>query len=133
MPKSAKLDEKSNVHADTSEPQARPAQTNGYDGKKLQSFIDRVKACQAEIDKIMQRAQDDCSPHRDDIAAIKKEAAEAGFSKTEFATVLRKLRLEERLENIDAKLDEDQKASFEMMLHALGQLDLPFDNKAAAN
>ena len=134
MPKSAKLDSKSTVHQDEPAPEARPASTNGFDGKKLKGFLDRFRACQREIDTIMSAAQDECAPHRDDMAAIKKEAAEAGFSKTEFATVLRKMRLEDKLNAVAAKLDEDQQNTYEMMLHALGQLaDTPLGAAAAAS
>lgn len=121
MPKSAKLDAKSKVHADETAPapEVRTATSNGYDGKKLLDFVNRVEECQGEIDGIMLNAQDACAPHRDDIAAIKKEAAESGFSKTEFATILRKRRLEKKVETIDAKLDDEQKEVFDLMMHAL--------------
>lgn len=121
MPKSAKLDAKSTVHADETAdaPAVRTATSNGFDGKRLLSFVERVEECQGEIDGIMNNAKDACAPHRDDIAAIKKEAAEAGFSKTEFATILRKRRLEVKVKTVDAKLDEDQKEVFDMMMHAL--------------
>ena len=135
MPKSAKLDDTNKVHQDTSAPVDEPirAGTNGYNATQLQSFIDRIRSCQSEIDSIMANAQDACAPHRDDIAAIKKEAAEAGFSKTEFATVLRKLRLEDRLEVVAAKLDEDQKTNYELMIEALdGLAGTPLGDAAAA-
>ena len=135
MPKSAKLDDTNKVHQDTSAPVDEPirAGTNGYNATQLQSFIDRIRSCQSEIDAIMANAQDACAPHRDDIAAIKKEAAEAGFSKTEFATVLRKLRLEDRLEVVAAKLDEDQKTNYELMIEALdGLAGTPLGDAAAA-
>ncbi len=135
MPKSAKLDDTNKVHQDTSAPAEQPvrAGSNGYNATQLQGYVDRIRSCQSEIDAIMANAQDACAPHRDDIAAIKKEAAEAGFSKTEFATVLRKLRLEDKLEAVDAKLDEEQKTNYELMIEALdGLAGTPLGDAAAA-
>lgn len=128
MPLKAKLDgdgeEGGTVHA------SRPG-GNGYDGAKLKNYLDRVANCQAEIDKIMDDAKDACAPHRDDIAAIKKEAAEAGFSKTEFAAVLRKSRLEQRLEHVADSLDSEQKETYEQMLVSLAGLqDTPLGKAA---
>jgi uncharacterized protein (UPF0335 family) len=137
MPRSAKLaddpavkthmDERASAAAPAAqaeadgEPAARPG-ANGYDGAKLMGFVRRVEAVQAEIDTIMANAQDACEPHRQDIAQIRKDAAEEGFSKKEFATVLRKRRLEQKLEHVADSLDEPQRESFEMMMEALGQL-----------
>jgi hypothetical protein len=95
---------------------------SGFDPKKVQGFVDRVENTQATIDSIMEKARENCAPHRDDIAAIKKEAAENGLSKKEFAAVIRKRRLLDKAENVDRNLDDDQKETFEQMLHALGML-----------
>lgn len=118
MPRKAKIDdngEGETIH--TSMPGS-----NGFDGQRLGEFIRRVEACQAEIDSVMQDAKDACASHRDDIAAIKKEAAEAGFSKTEFSAVLRKHRLEKKLEHVADSLDSEQKETYEQMLESLGEL-----------
>jgi uncharacterized protein (UPF0335 family) len=100
---------------------ARPA-TNGFSPDKLQGFIDRVQSCQAEIDAIMERAKDACLPHREDIAVIMKEAAEDGLPKREFSTVLRRLRLEDKVEHVADKLHDEQRETYDQMLHALGKL-----------
>jgi hypothetical protein len=102
-------------------PDTRPG-TNGFNPDKLQGFIDRVQSCQGEIDRIMEKAKEECLPHREDIEAIKKEAAEQGMPKRPFATVLRRLRLEDKVEHVADKLHDEQKESYEQMLHALGKL-----------
>ncbi len=127
MPRSAKLDDNSEtVHAAPAKPGL-----NGYDGPKLQNFIDRWESVQDEIDEIMANARDAAEPHRQDQAAIVKEAAEAGFSKKEFKAILRKRRLEDRLAHVADSLDSDQKETYEAMLAALGALgDTPLGQAA---
>ncbi len=135
MPKSAKMPDDFDKPMHEAQPPAQPMRpgNNGFDGAELQGFIDEIRAEQDKIDEIMRNAQEACEPYRQEIATIKKAAAEAGFSKTEFNTVLRKFRLEAKLEAIDEKLDDDQKGVFEQMLHALGQLTLPLGDTPAAN
>lgn len=101
--------------------EVKPA-TNGFSADKLQGFIDRVQNCQAEIDQITETAKAACLPHREDIASIIKEAAEEGLPKREFSTVLRRLRLEHKLEHVADKLHDDNRETYDQMLHALGKL-----------
>jgi hypothetical protein len=121
MPRSAKLKDTAGdgaTLADLSKPNST--------GQKLRSFLDRAKSVQGEIDAIMDEAKLACEPHREDMKALKKEANEAGFAAKEFATLVRKERLEGKIERIAENLDDDQKERFEDMLAALGALaDLP--------
>lgn len=145
MPKSAKLADNASVKEylqDQTAPKpeavaageaaARPG-NNGFDGNKLMSFVRRVESVQAEIDEIMSAAKDSCEPHRQDRAAIVKEASEAGFSKKEFLTILRKRRLEQKVEHVADSLDEDQRDAYELMMAALGQLATTPLGQAAVN
>lgn len=129
MPRSAKLDDETDTIHETP---AKPG-LNGYDGPKLQSFIDRWESVQGEIDEIMDNARDAAEPHRQDQAAIVKEAAEAGFSKKEFKAILRKRRLEDKLQHVADSLDSDQKETYEAMLAALGELAETPLGRAALN
>lgn len=82
----------------------------------------------------MQNAKAQCAPHRENIDAIKKEANEAGFPRKEFNTLVRKERLELKLERVAENLDGEQGERYEDMLHALGQLgDTPLGQAAAAH
>lgn len=102
------------------------------EGAKLRQFLDRVKNVQAEIDSIMDAAKAECAPLREDIAAIKKEANEAGFPRKELNAVARRERLANQIEGIRANLDDQQKERYDVMVHALGQLaGLPLGEAAA--
>lgn len=126
MPKSAKLKDDEGGKVLT---ESRP----NSDGRKLRDFLDRILAVQSEIDNVMAKAKLACEPHRQDIKEIKDEANEAGFSAKEFNTLIRKERLERKIENIAENLDEDQKERFEDMLAALGVLsELPLGRHVAA-
>jgi uncharacterized protein (UPF0335 family) len=101
-------------------------------GAQLLSFLERYERVQDDIDRILQDAKDECLPGRDDQAVIAKEAAEAGFSKKEFKTLLRKRRLEKKLEHVADSLDDGQRETYDQFLHALGELsDLPLGQAAA--
>lgn len=95
--------------------------SNGY-GVGLKQFLGRYEALQDDIDAILSAAKDECEPARQDQAQIVKDAADAGYSKKEFKTVLRKHRLEKRLARVADSLDANQKETYEQMLHALGEL-----------
>jgi hypothetical protein len=102
------------------------------DGEKLRSLLDRIAEVQSEIDGVMGKAVLACEPHRQDMKEIKKEANEAGFTAIEFNTLIRKERLERKLEKIAENLDDDQKERFEDMLSALGVLsELPLGKHVA--
>ena len=117
MPRRAKLDDSETTVHET----ARPG-SNGFDPVQMKAYIARHEALQAEIDEINQNAHDASLPHREDMAALLKEAAEAGFPKKEFKTVLRKRRLEAKVARVAASLDEDQTQTYEQLLAALGDL-----------
>jgi uncharacterized protein (UPF0335 family) len=102
-------------------------------GKQLMSFVRRHESLQSEIDALMHEAQDACQRYREDQAVLVKEAAEAGFSKKEFKTLLRKRRLEAKLEHVADSLDSDQRETYEQFISALGQLaDTELGRAAAA-
>ena len=110
MPRKPKEADCGTIHAAT---------TSTSDGKKLRSYLDRIAEVQGEIDKIMDQAKLACEPHREDIKEIKKEANEAGFSAKEFNTLIRKERLDRKIENIAENLNEQQKERFDDMIAAL--------------
>ncbi|WP_119270880.1 hypothetical protein [Taklimakanibacter deserti] len=123
MPKGAKIDDDIGGNRVLDDETSDKMNGPGINGKKLMKFIKRYENVQSEIDDIMSNAQEACTPHREDQAEIVKEAAEAGFSKKEFKTILRKRRLEQKLEQVADSLDADQRETYEQFLHALGALD----------
>lgn len=126
MPRSAKLakDDDGKVLADLSKPNSS--------GAKLRNFLDRIHEVQSNIDAVMNKAKLACEPHREDIKEICREASEAGFSAKEFKTLVRKERLDHRLENIAENLDDAQKERFEDMLAALAVLKEQMGDLGAA-
>lgn len=129
MPRGAKIDDEIGGH-EVLPDQTAPANSKGA---QLRDFLDRIMEVQGEVDTIMKNAKMACSPLREDMAQIKKEANEAGFTAKEFNTLIRKARLEHKIEHIADEMDEEQKERFEDMLHALGELkDLPLGEAAAA-
>lgn len=101
-------------------------------GGQLRQLLDRIANVQKEIDGVMDAAKGECSPLREDIAAIKKEANEKGFSRKEFNALVRKDRLERQIKAIPSQLDADQQDRYEDMLHALGELaETPLGQAAA--
>lgn len=122
MPKRATIDDEIGGSAVLEDETADKMNAPGLNGKKLLKFIKRYENVQADIDATMKAAQDECIPTREDQAAIVKEAAEAGFSKKEFKTVLRKRRLQDKIDHVADSLDADQRETYDQFLHALGDL-----------
>lgn len=132
MPKGAKIDDDIGGNRVLDDETAEKP-TTGLNGKKLMKFVKRWESLQGDIDEIMSNAKDACTPHREDQDEVVKEAAEAGFSKKEFKTLLRKRRLEERLEHVADSLDADQRETYDAFLHAIGDLaETPLGKVAAS-
>lgn len=96
--------------------------SNGYDPNDLAQFVGRIESIEREIEGIRDRAKEEESPLRDDIALVKRESADAGIPKTELGAVLKKRRLERKLERVADKLDLEQRANYEQMLASLERL-----------
>lgn len=101
------------------------------DGKKLQKYLDRVMSVQKKIDKLMQKAKEECGPFRSDIRAIKKEANENGLQAKVFNAHLIREKALHQIVQIPDQLDLDQRAQYVSDLEALGQLaDTPLGKAA---
>lgn len=112
----------------TDEPEAKVHTATGFDKKKLSSYVKRVEKLQEEIDGIMSSASEEAQPQRDDIKALYKEAAEAGFPKRELKAVIRKRRLLAKAAAVEKALTEEQQETFGQMCFAL---DMPDGNGQA--
>jgi uncharacterized protein (UPF0335 family) len=98
------------------------ARGNGFDPDQLVGFVGRIEGIQAEIDDINFEARERTTPLREDIAAIKREATDAGIGRTELAAVLRKRRLEHRAAHVSDSLDLAERSNFEQMIECLDKL-----------
>ena len=104
---------------------------NAPDMSKAKEFIERIESVQGEINDIMAEAKARCEPKREDIKAIKKEAADTGIQRRPFNAVLAVRKAEAKAESIRANLDEDHQTFFDNLRHALGDLaDLPLGQAA---
>lgn len=95
---------------------------NGFDPELLAGVITRIEDLQAEIDAINLVAREKAQPFRDDIAAIKREAVDAGIGRTELGALLRKCRFEYRAVHVSDSLDLAERANFEEMIATLDKL-----------
>jgi nucleotide-binding universal stress UspA family protein len=95
---------------------------NGFDKAMVQSFMERIGAVQTNIDEIMAAAKEECAPLREDIAAIKREAHDAGIPRMEFNAVITERRAIARVEAIREKMSEEQADNFDKLKLALGDL-----------
>ena len=135
MPRQARRDEGGKTHKAKADKPAKASKVvAGIDGEQLADFLAKIDAEQARIDAIMAKAQEDCAPMRDEIAKIKKHAAEAGLPKTEFNTVLRARRLDTLRAKVADKLSKDERSNYDLMQEALGEFaELPLGAAAMAS
>lgn len=95
----------------TTEETGSAVRGNGYDPDAVKSFVARIETVQAEIDEINTQAQLDCGPKREDLAAIKKEATDAGIPRNALAAALRERRLRKKADGIRDDLSKDDQGS----------------------
>ncbi len=118
MPRRAKLDAEGarTIHK-AEEPGAGH---NGVDPGKVKRYVREIEAEQTEIDGIMADARASCLPHAEEIAKLKKAAAENGIPKKELAAALRYRRLEAKKQAIRSGLHEEQRDTYDQIQQALG-------------
>lgn len=93
-----------------------------FDGDELLELLETIEAAEARIKKRAEEASKKSQPDRETIAAAKKDMVASGYPSTELATIIRRHKLQRQLENVDAKLDDEQKETFADMVKALGGL-----------
>lgn len=96
--------------------------SNGFDPESALKFVRRIENIQIEIDEIMTEAAERAQPLREDIAAVKREAQDAGVGKKELGAIIRKRRLEYKAAHAGDSLDLAQRANFEAMIESLERL-----------
>ena len=91
-----------------------------FDGALINEALEDIAALELRMAKRLEEANKKNQPDRDKIKQIKDELVESGIPSRELGTLIRKRKLEEKLENIDQKLDDDQKETFANLVEALG-------------
>lgn len=95
-----------------------------FDPQVTPEYVDQVEELQEKVDTIMKAAKDKCSPLRESIAEIKKEAADSvNMPRKEFNTLLRKRRLQRQIDACTQILTDEQQDIFDKMEETLGDLD----------
>lgn len=94
--------------------------TNGFDQAQVRDIVGQIEAELAELlserGSYMQR----CKVIRERIGAIYDEAKDKGISKKALRSVIHTRELERKIEESIAKLEEDDRQTYEMLEEALG-------------
>lgn len=102
--------------------EAKPGMTNGYDGNKISSFLDRVKNLEEEIASIMGGAMAEAKQRRSDIKDIYAEAKDAGYPMKPLKAEARLRKLDRDKAKVVAGLEQDDLETLEQFQTALGPL-----------
>ncbi len=94
--------------------------TRKFDGDELIELLETITAAEARIKKRAEEASKKSQPDRETIASAKKDMVDSGYPSTELAAIIRRHKLQQQIQNIDSKLDDDQKETFAQMVEALG-------------
>lgn len=104
-----------------------------FSGDELVELLETITAAEERIKKRADEASKKSQPDRETIAAAKKDMVDSGYPSTELAMLIRRHKLQSKLANIDATLNDDQKETFAEMVEALGDFgELPLGKAALA-
>jgi hypothetical protein len=104
-----------------------------FDGKALADMLETIAAAEARIRKRNEETSKKNQPDRDEIKQARADMVESGCPSIELAALIRKHKLQRKIDTIDEKLDNEQKETFAEMVEALGGLaDLPLGEAAKA-
>lgn len=97
--------------------------TNGYPKEKVNGFVAEIETHLDEIEGLQIEYMNDCRKVREQITAIYKEAKEQGLPKKELRKVVKVRELERRADKVREDLEPDEQDRFDLLRHALGDLD----------
>lgn len=104
-----------------------------YDGEYIRGAIEQILAEDASIKAVMDAAKLKTQPQRKKKADIIRGLQKSGVGMREVQTLLKKARLELKLETVTSELDDGQKHEFERILAAMGDFaDSPLGAAALA-
>lgn len=127
--KAAKSAAKSNGHDDfdqggpdgPTKQRGKGDNSKKFDGGMVQEALIDISIAEHRMTKRLEEANKKNQADREKIKAIKGDLVDSGVPAKELNTLLRKQKLEKKLETIDAALGEDQKETFAQLVEALDE------------
>jgi uncharacterized protein (UPF0335 family) len=109
----------------------QPGKSGSFDPKKAQSYVERIEAINAEIASETGTFMAAMKEKKNDIADILEEAKSNGIGKTPLKTVIKARALTLKLEAMEEALEDEQRETYDQILHAIGDLaELPLGKAA---
>jgi len=102
-----------------------------FDGALIAEALEDIAALEHKMEKRREEAQKKNQPDREKIKAIRKDLVESGIPARELGVLIRKHKLEAKLQNVDGELDDEGKETFATLVEALGSFaDSPLGRAA---
>jgi uncharacterized protein (UPF0335 family) len=110
---------------------AEPSATNGFDPKKMKSFVGRVENVEKELESLKGRYMSECKALREDIKDIFKEAQVEGVPTRPLKNYIKERQLLRKAEACRENLEADDQDSYDLIKQAMGDLaELPLGKAA---
>lgn len=102
-----------------------------FDGELLKEALEDIAALELKMQKRVEAANKQNEPDRQKIKQIKDDLVDSGIPARELGVLLRKVKLERKLANVDDQLDDEGKEVFANLVEALGPFkDTPLGQAA---
>jgi uncharacterized protein (UPF0335 family) len=100
--------------------------TNGFEPEKIQNFVATIEESHEQLQSEKGQYMKRCQSIRDDIKLVYDEAKDAGVPKKELKAVIKTRAKQRELDALREDLEVDERDTYDMLRHALGDLaDLP--------
>lgn len=94
---------------------------NSLEGK-AKPFLERIENLNAQLESLRGKYMNDCKPFKEDIAEIFVEAKDKGVNPKALRLLVKDRQLERQQLKLPEKLDIDERAVFDQLREALGDL-----------
>jgi uncharacterized protein (UPF0335 family) len=102
------------------------AATNGFEPEKIKNFVATIEEIHEQLESEKGQYMKRCQSIRDDIKLVYDEAKDAGVPKKELKAVIKTRAKQRELDALREDLEADERDTYDMIRHALGDLaDLP--------
>jgi len=106
--------------------------SNGYDAGKLRDLLQCIDTNDAELASLKSNYMTKCKVPRAALGEVFEAAEDAGIPKRAFRTLVKNHRLNRRIKDNTARLEDDDHDSYERLVESLGDfIDLPLGQAAA--
>lgn len=106
---------------------------NGFDPEKVKSYVSRIQNLHGDLKSRQSEYMTDCKVIRGDIKEVLDEAKDEGIPKKELRRLIKRLELEEKIEDIRNELEGDEVDNYDLLCDALGKFgDSPLGQAALA-